>query len=278
MSLRPGFRFGWQSPRSHPRLPMRRSLAGLAIVALVLSGCAGNQTTAATDNTEDTAATPEAPTEANAPSESTATAAIDPATAFPDLPRLTGKATVVLTVNGAPITVEVDGDKAPLTAGNFVDLAQKGIYNGTVFHRVVRDPQPFVVQGGDPQGKDPNVPVERLGTGSYMDESGNPRYIPLEILPKNAKVPIYSQPFAASGITDPPQLQHNRGAIAMARSQFPDSASAQFYFTLDNVNFLDGDYAVFGTVVEGMDVVDAIEQGDVIDSVEVVEGAENLQS
>lgn len=276
MSLRPGFPFGLQSRRSPHRLPIGRSLAGFAIAALLLSGCAGNQTTAATDGTGDSAP-PAAPTEASVPADS-ADSAVDPATDFPDLPRLTGKATVVLTVNGAPITIEVDGDKAPLTAGNFVDLAQKGIYDGTVFHRVVREPQPFVVQGGDPQGKDPSVPVDRLGTGSYMDESGKPRYIPLEILPERAEAPVYGKPFAASGITKPPVLKHNRGAVAMARSQFPDSASAQFYFTLDNVNFLDGDYAVFGQVIEGMDVVDGIEQGDVIDSVEVVEGAENLQS
>ena len=63
----------------------------------------------------------------------------------------------------------------------------------------------------------------------------------------------------------------------MARSEFPDSASAQFYITLDNVNFLDGDYAVFGMVTEGMDVVDSIQRGDVIDSVTVIEGADNLK-
>ena len=63
----------------------------------------------------------------------------------------------------------------------------------------------------------------------------------------------------------------------MARSTFPNSASAQFYITIDNVNFLDGDYAVFGEVTEGMDVVDTIERGDVIDSVTVIEGIDNLK-
>src|SRR4028118_2289592 len=88
---------------------------------------------------------------------------------FSNLPRLEGKATVVMTVKGAPITIELDGKNAPITAGNFVDLVQKGVYDGLVFHRVVREPQPFVVQGGDPQGKDPKFPVERLGTSGFID-------------------------------------------------------------------------------------------------------------
>ena len=71
-----------------------------------------------------------------------------------NLPVLEGKATVVMTVKGQPITINVDGKDAPITAGNFVDLVQRGVYDGLVFHRVVRQPQPFVVQGGDPQSKD----------------------------------------------------------------------------------------------------------------------------
>lgn len=82
-------------------------------------------------------------------------AAVAASSQFSNLPRLQGKATVVMTVKGAPITIELDGTNAPITAGNFVDLVQKGVYDGLVFHRVVREPQPFVVQGGDPQGKDP---------------------------------------------------------------------------------------------------------------------------
>lgn len=265
----------------------RRLWAGCAVLALVLGACNGGGDVPAPGAESAAAGSPPAASGASAaageqaaagsPEAAGQPAPIDPAVAFPNLPRLEGKATVIVTVNGAPITMELDGEKAPITAGNFVDLAQKGVYDGTVFHRVVRDPQPFVVQGGDPQGKDPNVPLESLGMGSYVDESGEPRYIPLEILPQGADLPIYGQPFVASGITEPPVLQHKRGAVAMARSRFPDTASAQFYITLDNVNFLDGDYAVFGQVTDGMDVVDGIEQGDVIDSVEVIEGAENLK-
>lgn len=201
------------------------------------------------------------------------------AVAFPDLPRLEGLATVELVVQGkdVPIIIKVDGEKAPVTAGNFIDLVEKGFYDGLVFHRVVREPQPFVVQGGDPQSKDPNFPPERLGTGGYIDPAtGLERSIPLEILPVGAETPVYSQTLKRAGINQPPQLNHERGAVAMARSQFPDSASSQFYFALADVGFLDGDYAVFGYVTEGMEVVDSIVQGDRIKFATVVQGAENL--
>jgi peptidyl-prolyl cis-trans isomerase B (cyclophilin B) len=197
---------------------------------------------------------------------------------FKNLPRLEGKATVVMTVKGTPITIEVDGTNAPVTAGNFVDLVQRRVYDGLVFHRVVRDPQPFVVQGGDPQSKDPTTPVQQLGTGGFIDPvTLQPRYIPLEIKPKGAKEAIYSQTFKVAGIQQPPELTHKRGAVAMARSQFPDSASSQFYFALADLGFLDGDYAVFGYVTKGMEVVDKIQAGDRIESAKVTQGAENLK-
>ncbi|WP_330203511.1 peptidylprolyl isomerase [Cyanobacterium sp. DS4] len=198
-----------------------------------------------------------------------------------NLPRLEGNATVVMKINGQSVTIELDGNNAPITAGNFVDLVQQGVYNGSMFHRVIKEPQPFVAQGGDPQSKDPNVPVTRLGTGSYVDPTTKtPRYIPLEIRPeydetKEGVTPpeiVYGQT-----ITTAPELKHDYGVIAMARSQMPDSASAQFYFTLAELPFLDGNYAVFGRVTEGMDVVTSIEQGDRIESAEVISGAENLK-
>lgn len=193
------------------------------------------------------------------------------------LAKLEGNATVELVVNGETILVEVDGTQAPITAGNFVDLVERGVYDGTVFHRVVREPQPFVVQGGDPQSKDPAVPVQQLGTGGFIDpDTQEKRLIPLEITPQGATQPLYGQTFEQAQETAKPALQHTRGAVAMARSQFPDSASAQFYFALADLPFLDGSYAVFGYVTEGLDVVDAIQQGDVIDSATVVEGADNL--
>lgn len=197
-----------------------------------------------------------------------------------NLARLEGKATVVMTVNNAEITIEVDGDDAPITAGNFVDLVEKGVYDGLAFHRVVKDPQPFVAQGGDPQGKNPNVPVGSLGTGGFVDsQTGRPRYIPLEIKLKGQEEPIYSKAVGmqATGSSPAVVLNHKRGAIAMARSQMPDSASSQFYFALADLQFLDGDYAVFGYVTKGMDVVDGIKQGDRIQSAKVVSGLENLK-
>ncbi len=256
-----------EQPRTRHSIRTTRMLAlGLGVVGLLgLASCNGQKATAP--------ATPPA-AETAAPTESAPVAQVDPAKAFANLPRLTGKATVVMTVNGAPITIEVDGEKAPITAGNFVDLVKKGVYNGTVFHRVIREPEPFVAQGGDPESKNPDVPVEQLGTGNYKDESGEVRYVPLEILPQGEKVPLYSTLFSVAQISKPPALAHKRGMVAMARSQFPDSASAQFYFTLGDVNFLDGEYAVFGEVKEGMEVVDQIQQGDKIESATVTAGAD----
>jgi peptidyl-prolyl cis-trans isomerase B (cyclophilin B) len=193
-------------------------------------------------------------------------------------PQLIGKATVVMRVNGKPITVELDGANAPVTAGNFIDLAQRGVYDGTRFHRVITAPQPFVAQGGDPTSKDPNVPTTSLGSGNFIDpQTKQDRYIPLEIMPSGGKAPIYSQTFKTAKISVPPQLPHKKGAIAMARTPIPDSASAQFYFALSDLEFLDGDYAVFGYVTDGMDVVEGIRQGDVIESVKVTKGAEQLK-
>ena len=195
-----------------------------------------------------------------------------------DLAVLNGQATVTMQINGGQVVIELDGDKAPITAGNFVDLVQRGVYDSLVFHRVIKSPEPFVAQGGDPQSADPSISAQALGTGSFIDpDTQQPRYIPLEIQPEGADAPLYSQTFETARVIDPPALPHTRGAIAMARSQLPDSASSQFYIALADLPFLDGSYAVFGYVTEGMDVVDGIEQGDVIESATVTAGIENLQ-
>lgn len=195
------------------------------------------------------------------------------------LPTLMGEATVEMRINGGRVVMSLDGDDAPVTAGNFVDLVNRGVYGGLVFHRVVREPQPFVVQGGDPQSKDPSFPAQRLGTGSFIDpQTNSPRYIPLEIKPQSADQPLYNQTFEMAGISEPPALSHTRGAVAMARSQLVDSASSQFYIALSDLPFLDGSYAVFGYVQEGMEVVDQIQQGDRIESMTVLEGVDNLQT
>ena len=157
-----------------------------------------------------------------------------------------------------------------MTAGNFADLVSQGVYDGLVFHRVIPG---FVAQGGDPQGKDPNFRGQ-LGTGGFTDPAtGSERRIPLEIKLNGKDEPTYSKAKLGSNVA----LKHDRGVIAMARSAMPDSASSQFYIALDDLPSLDGDYAVFGKVVEGMDVVNSIKQGDRIDSAKVIEGAENLK-
>lgn len=121
------------------------------------------------------------------------------------------------------IKLELFTKDAPITATNFIGLANSGFYDGLTFHRVIRG---FVIQGGDPKGD---------GTGGFE------KNIPLEISPK---------------------LTHNDGAVAMARAQDPNSASSQFYICEGAQHGLDGNYAVFGQVVEGFDVVKRIEQGD----------------
>jgi peptidyl-prolyl cis-trans isomerase B (cyclophilin B) len=255
------------------RLKFSQFLVALLMIGgLMLGGCSAQQVASNSSSPSPTAAETSAKATAEATSVSETKSESIPG--MKDLPRLEGKATVVITVKGSPITVEVDGTNAPVTAGNFVDLVQKGVYDGLVFHRVVRDPQPFVAQGGDPQSKDPKVPANRLGTGGYIDpKTGIERYIPLEIKPKGSEQPVYSKT-----ITEQPVLTHKQGALAMARSQQPDSASSQFYFALADLAFLDGNYAVFGNVTQGLDVVNKIEQGDRIDSAKVTQGAENLKT
>ena len=187
------------------------------------------------------------------------------------IPRLEGNATVEMIIKGSPVTIEVNGKDAPITAGNFVDLVNRGFYNGLTFHRVVKEPQPFVAQGGDPQG---------TGTGSFINpDTKKTRYIPLEIKLEGDEKPIYGRALGRQGasIKKTVVLPHTRGAVAMARSQMPDSASSQFYFALSDLTFLDGDYAVFAYVTQGMDIVDNLKQGDHIDSAKVIVGLENLK-
>lgn len=187
------------------------------------------------------------------------------------LPRLEGTAVVEMTINGSPVLIEVDGNNAPVTAGNFVDLVERGVYNGLSFHRVVTSPEPFVAQGGDPRGN---------GTGGFTDPTTKKeRQVPLEIKLNGQAKPQYGKGVGRqAGVSAPSVvLGHKRGAIAMARSQMPDSASSQFYFALSDLDFLDGDYAVFGHVTKGMETVDKIKQGDKIDSAKVISGLENLK-
>lgn len=251
------------------RQKMGRWLALIGLVGLVLvGGCSGANTDSTSSSTASgDSAMAQSPVLTPAPS---------PATPYANLARLEGEATVEILVKGSPIEIQVNGSDAPITAGNFVDLVNRGVYDGLMFHRVVREPEPFVVQGGDPQSKDASVPLGMLGTGSFIDPAtSSPRYIPLEIRPVGATEPVYGKTLEPGTA---PVLKHTRGAVAMARSQFPDSASSQFYFTLADLGFLDGQYAVFGYVTRGMDVVDEIQQGDRIETARVTAGLENLKT
>ena len=126
--------------------------------------------------------------------------------------------------NGGVITAELYPEYAPETVNNFVSLASKGFYDGTIFHRVIPG---FMIQGGDP-----------LGTGI-----GGPGY-------------CIKGEFAINGVKNP--LSHKRGVLSMARTSIPDTAGSQFFIMHADGTFLDGQYAAFGMVLEGMDVVDEI--------------------
>lgn len=133
--------------------------------------------------------------------------------------------TAVIEVDGyGTITLALDGSAAPVTVENFVSLAQEGFYDGLTFHRIMEG---FMIQGGDPNGD---------GTG------GSGQTIKGE--------------FRENGVEN--DLSHTRGAISMARAKDCDSASSQFFIVHEDSTFLDGSYAAFGYVTEGMEVVDAI--------------------
>lgn len=190
-----------------------------------------------------------------------------------DVPCLSGEAVVVLETSRGKVTLQADGEAAPLTAGNFVDLVRRGVYDGTSFHRVVRDPVPFVVQGGDPRSADAKVPASQYGTGNFIDpETGEARLIPLELRRRQSQELVYGSPIVSPTASGELMLTHARGAVAMARSADPNSASAQFYIALEALPELDGRYAVFGKVTDGMEVVDRIQQGDRVLRARVVSG------
>jgi peptidyl-prolyl cis-trans isomerase B (cyclophilin B) len=230
-------------------------LVGFCLMVVALGGCSTSDTIQASSTSPSSKAA--APVTA---SYDTVNAGESPSSQpFPDLQRLKGKAMVTMVIKGKSVMMEIDGDNAPITAGNFVELVEKGFYNGLTFHRVVKA---FVAQGGDPNGN---------GTGGYVPKGkSQERRIPLEIKLKGAAAPTYSKVFedVQSG-AQAPELLHKRGVLAMARSNSPDSASSQFYITLADVSFLDGKYAVFGKVTKGMEVIDGIKMGDKITSLKV---------
>lgn len=147
---------------------------------------------------------------------------------------MTGKHNIKIEVEDyGDIEVELDADTAPITVTNFIKLTKEGFYDGLTFHRIIDG---FMIQGGDPLGN---------GTG------GSDEKIKGE--------------FARNGVTN--NISHKRGVISMARASYSmDSASSQFFIVQKDSNFLDGQYAAFGHVTSGMDVVDKI-----CDKVEVID-------
>lgn len=139
---------------------------------------------------------------------------------------LSGKHKIVMEIKDyGEIKLTLDADIAPITVTNFINLVKDGFYDGLTFHRIIDG---FMIQGGDPDGD---------GTG------GNGNLIKGE--------------FSSNGYTAN-TISHVRGVISMARSQHPDSASCQFFIVQSDSTYLDGNYAAFGNVTEGMDVVDKI--------------------
>lgn len=126
--------------------------------------------------------------------------------------------------NGKEITLELYPDKAPITVENFLKLVGEGFYDGLIFHRVIPG---FMIQGGDPEG---------TGMGGSKDK--------------------IKGEFLANGVKN--DLKHTRGVISMARTAMPNSASSQFFIMHEDAPHLDGQYAAFGKVIDGMDAVDEI--------------------
>ena len=128
--------------------------------------------------------------------------------------------------NGKKIKLELYPDAAPITVANFEKLVGEGFYDGLIFHRVING---FMIQGGDPEG---------TGMGGASEK--------------------IKGEFLINGVNNP--IKHERGVISMARSSMPNSASSQFFIVHQNAPHLDGQYAAFGKVIEGMEVVDEIAQ------------------
>ena len=164
-------------------------------------------------------------TEATSAADETSDGAADTADTSEDGELLTGLHHVTIDVQDyGTISLELDADTAPISVTNFINLANEGFYDGLTFHRIISG---FMIQGGDPNGN---------GTG------GSEKTIKGE--------------FSANGVEN--DISHVRGVISMARANDPDSGSSQFFIVHEDSTSLDGQYAAFGHVTDGMDVVDAI--------------------
>jgi peptidyl-prolyl cis-trans isomerase B (cyclophilin B) len=220
------------------------------LAALALAGCA---------QTAPTSSVPSASDQVSTPASSATPAASQEATLYTPAYVPNGREVAVIKTNKGTIRVKLYGKDAPVNTGNFIELALKGFYDKTRFHRL--EPG-FVVQGGDPQTKSLTRAeviklTNDLKNGSYsqgqpMLGTGGPGY--------NIK-----------GEFDPNKIVHKHvdGTLAMARGEGPDTAGSQFYFTLAPQPLLDGKYTVFGDTVQGLKVVHSLGVGDVIESITI---------
>ncbi len=194
---------------------------------------------------------------------------------FDALPRLLGRATIRLRTTKGDLTAVVDGYNAPLTAGAFVDLVQRGFYDGLPF---IRAEDFYVLQTGDPIGPE----------GGFVDPAtGRERTVPLEIMVPGESEPFYNQTFEDLGLfkATPVLPFATKGTLGWAHSdQALDDGSSQFFLFLfeaeltpAGLNLIDGRYAAFGYVVDGFDVLEELTADDGIVSATVLEGAEHLR-
>jgi peptidyl-prolyl cis-trans isomerase B (cyclophilin B) len=161
-----------------------------------------------------------------------------------------GKEIAVIKTSKGTIRVQLAGNDAPIHVGNFIELAQKGFYDNLKFHRLVDG---FVVQGGCPNTRDLSSEEVQQKAGSPYGGlgSGNPGYSIKEEYSTN------------------PNNKHLNGTLAMARSQDPNSAGSQFYLCLGDQPMLDSGYTVFGQTIDGLDVMESLSVGDVIENIEI---------
>lgn len=194
---------------------------------------------------------------------------------YANLPQLLGRATVVLETNKGDLEIVVDGYSAPVNGGNFVDLVQRGFYDGLDFNRAEDF---YILQAGDPPGE---------AEGFIDPQTNEYRAIPLEVLVKGDDLPVYGETLEELGrYLDVPAIPFNAyGAVALARpANDPNGGSSQFFFfkfdteiTPPGYNLMDGRYSVFGYLTKGKEILEELKAGDKIISARVIEGIENLK-
>ncbi|MHB9003333.1 MAG: peptidylprolyl isomerase [Coriobacteriia bacterium] len=213
--------------RRFTRLSLVILAMALVVLVFVLQGCAQQET-------------PEPAQPATEPAAEQPTDTSEEEQLYTSSYKPKGDEIAVIETDKGTIKFSFYAQDAPNHVGAFIELSQKGFYDGTKFHRV--EPN-FVIQGGDPLSKTDDPMVGTGGPGYMLAEEFNSR-------------------------------QHLDGTVAMARSQDPNSAGSQFYICLGPQPFLDGQYTVFGQVTEGMDVVKKITAGDVMKSVTIENASE----